>query len=138
MSTLLRTTAHCPTETSASWLPGCCRATIPLSGADVTIVKRAGVKEGLLFPAVDHKLVANIGGAETSTQGLRATFKTWAEEQASHANEIIEMALGHAYVTNELKLEVLSTVNKKTQALLRPCLPPLERPVENICAQQCI
>ena len=69
---------------------------VPLSDAAVTIVKRTGVKEGVLFPGVDHKSLAKIGGAETSTHGLRATFKTWAEEQTSHANEIIEMALGHA------------------------------------------
>jgi integrase len=65
---------------------------VPLSDAAVTIVRRAGVKEGLLFPGVDHKSLAKIGGAETSTHGLRAT----AEGQTSHANEIVEMALGHA------------------------------------------
>jgi integrase len=69
---------------------------VPLSDAAVAIVKRIDVKEGLLFPDVDHKSLGKIGGAETSTHGLRATFKTWAEEQTSHANEVIEMALGHA------------------------------------------
>jgi hypothetical protein len=64
---------------------------VPLSDAAVTIVERIGVKEGLLFPGVNHKSLAKIGGAETSTHGLRATFKTWAEEQTSHANEIIEI-----------------------------------------------
>lgn len=66
-----------------------------MTDAAVTIVKWIGVKEGLLFPGVDHKSLAKIGGAETSTHGLHATFKTWAEEETSHANEIIE-ALGHA------------------------------------------
>jgi integrase len=70
---------------------------VPLSDAAINIVERVGVKEGLLFPGANGKSLAKAHGrADITSHGFRATFKTWAEEQTSHPNEIIEMALAHA------------------------------------------
>ena len=92
---------------------------VPLSDGALTIVKRTDVKEGVLFPGVDHKSLATIAGAETSTHGLRATFKTWAEEQTSHANQIIEMALGHAVADETEEAYWRSDALQKRAKLMR-------------------
>jgi integrase len=42
------------------------------------------------------KMLAVMGHDEITTHGFRATFKTWASERSSFANEIVESALAHA------------------------------------------
>jgi integrase len=70
---------------------------VPLSDSAIKIIERVGVNEGLLFPSAHDKSLAKAHGrADVTSHGFRATFKTWAEEQTSHANEIVEMALAHA------------------------------------------
>jgi integrase len=63
-------------------------------------------RHGLIFPAVSGhvlwKRVRALTDAAT-VHGFRATFKTWASEQTNFAREIVELALAHRGVGDDVE-----------------------------------
>lgn len=80
---------------------------VPLSGAAVALLDRAAqLREGdFVFPGVqsgrpmsDMALTMLLRGMRPgiTVHGFRSTFRDWVAEKTSYANELAEMALGHA------------------------------------------
>ena len=78
---------------------------VPLSTRAVEIAK-AQPREGYLFPGMREgeplsnmallELLRRMGRGDLTVHGFRSTFKDWASECTSYANEVSEMALAHA------------------------------------------
>jgi len=80
---------------------------VPLSEATLAVLRKAAaVRQGeLVFPGMrsdrplsDMSLLAvlkRIGRPDTTTHGMRATFKTWASDATDQPREVIEAALAH-------------------------------------------
>lgn len=83
---------------------------VPLSDRALEILQSIGVgiddKAGFVFPGRTSgeplsnmamlKLLRRMGRGDLTVHGFRSTFRDWAAERTSFANEVIEMALAHA------------------------------------------
>jgi integrase len=80
---------------------------VPLSKAAVALLKGLqGLDEKVVFPGAQHgKPLSNMamlallqkrmGRPDLTVHGFRSTFRDWAAEQSTFANEVVEMALAH-------------------------------------------
>ena len=55
---------------------------------------RGGVNGGLSDMTLSKYLRSSMG-VDATVHGFRASFKTWAEQETDHANNVIEAALAH-------------------------------------------
>lgn len=80
---------------------------VPLSAAAVSLIEKAAAlrQSEFVFPGVqsgkpmsDMALTMLVRGMQPgiTVHGFRSTFRDWAAEKTSYANELAEMALGHA------------------------------------------
>lgn len=80
---------------------------VPLSAVAVTVVEKAAAmrQNEYVFPGVqsgkpmsDMALMMLVRGMRSgiTVHGFRSTFRDWVAEKTSYANELAEMALGHA------------------------------------------
>jgi integrase len=83
---------------------------VPLSNRALEILDSNDLegddKDGFIFPGRSPgeplsnmamlKLLQRMGRADLTVHGFRSTFRDWAAEKTSFANEVIEMALAHA------------------------------------------
>jgi integrase len=80
---------------------------VPLSAAAVSLIEKAAAlrQNEFVFPGVqsgkpmsDMALTMLVRGMQPgiTVHGFRSTFRDWAAEKTSYANELAEMALGHA------------------------------------------
>jgi integrase len=71
---------------------------VPLPDHAVQILRELPRSGGRIFPLGDKsmlKLLTRMGRRGVTVHGFRAAFKTWASDQTSFQNEIVEKALAH-------------------------------------------
>lgn len=76
---------------------------VPLSGRALSLLATIARKDDYIFEGTRaesgmRKLLERMG-ADVTTHGFRATFKTWASEQTAYPRELIEVALAHSLGT---------------------------------------
>lgn len=77
---------------------------VPLSTAALKILKAQPRENDLVFPAPRGGQLSDMTvlqvlrrmGAQSTVHGFRATFKTWATDNTTHANAVVEQALAHS------------------------------------------
>jgi integrase len=79
---------------------------VPLSERAVEILRTTATTDEFVFPGARAgsplsnmamlELLRGMTNAGLTVHGFRSTFRDWASEQTSYANELLEMALAHA------------------------------------------
>jgi integrase len=80
---------------------------VPLSGRAIVLIRRLDLKPGhqWLFPGRDGQPLSNnsllallkrMKRTDITAHGMRASFRTWASEQTTFPEDVIEAALAHA------------------------------------------